>query len=776
MEEVKASSQGTVPPDLQVAILDLLETCKEKEIDIQDKLGNAFMGALSSSRKETATDIVSFEDRILENKEEHKKAVSDSPIVAKAMQMLQTINNPQTHPISLQLKDGSFKCIETIDKDIPPQRRRSSQQIDTVCRCPVQCLIRSMRTGDFSTGKEIVETFPIRNVNLVFEQGKTYLVLGGPGSGKSSLLKMIAGILPEDRHHEVSGTVQVNELTPFTQDVVWSNIVGYIDQIDRLHPYLTVKETCDFAWHCRSGGTHKHPSTTSPEEDEQIQKLDNEEYFVTTVLESMGLKSVQDTFVGDQDTVRGISGGERKRVTVSEMAVGRFPIECMDEISTGLDAATTYDICKLLREVNALTKYIKVVTLLQPPPETFALFDDLILLSEGKVIYSGPVEEVVPYFESLGYKLPDRMDAADWLQTLPTKDGAQYLDSPKLHLSSDDFYTKFYASEKGQAILEKLNTESQETLREQSKDTASLTNEAIKALYKKRYRNSSLASLRLLTQRECMLWWRDKAAIKARIIQDLIMGIIAGTVFWQGAEEVSSVLGILFQSMLFISLGAMQKVASQYPVRGVLYKHQDANFFPTWTFVIGRSIASIPASMIDGLLYGTIVFWFVGLAHNDGASFWNYIIFILIATCASTGIGLLFSIVSAVTKDRSTGQACMSIAIVLFILFSGFTVTPNNIPWYWIWLYWINIFGWAFRGLVVNEYASGKYDEESGYFDPVLGRNTTYGELILRNIGYSLSNGETFTHDWAGYSVLFFPHGLRYCGHHVDHRTRKGEI
>ena len=79
-------------------------------------------------------------------------------------------------------------------------------------------------------------------------------------------------------------------------------------------------------------------------------------------------------------------------------------------------AATTYDICKLLGEVNALTKYIKIVTLLQPPPETFALFDDLILLSEGQVIYSGPVEEVVPYFESLGYRLPDRMDAADWLQ------------------------------------------------------------------------------------------------------------------------------------------------------------------------------------------------------------------------------------------------------------------------------------------------------------------------------------------------------------------------
>ena len=89
-------------------------------------------------------------------------------------------------------------------------------------------------------------------------------------------------------------------------------------------------------------------------------------------------------------------------------------------------AATTYDICRLIGEVNALSQHIKIVTLLQPPPETFALFDDLILLSEGQIIYSGPVEEVVPYFESLGYKLPDRMDAADWLQVSVRIDESKY--------------------------------------------------------------------------------------------------------------------------------------------------------------------------------------------------------------------------------------------------------------------------------------------------------------------------------------------------------------
>ena len=342
-----------------------------KDIEIPDKLGSAFMNVLNSSKKEKAAAILSFEERVLVEKEEHKKTISDSPIVIEAVELAKKLKGVE-FDFSVRIKDGFFKCNDH---------------------------------------------YPMQGINLYLDQGKTYLVLGAPRSGKSSLLKMIAGILPEDKDHEVGGELTVNKISPKTKGVVWPNIVGYIDQIERLHPHLTVQETCDFAWQCRTGGTHRTPMIGDDAEvDATVKKMDEDNYKVMTVLDSMGLTRVKDTFVGDQQTVRGVSGGEKKRVTVSEMSVGNFPILCMDEISTGLDAATTYDICKLLGEITALFKGIRVTSLLQPPPETFALFDDLILLSEGMVIYSGPVEEVVPYFESLGYKLPDRMDPADFLQ------------------------------------------------------------------------------------------------------------------------------------------------------------------------------------------------------------------------------------------------------------------------------------------------------------------------------------------------------------------------
>ena len=159
--------------------------------------------------------------------------------------------------------------------------------------------------------------------------------------------------------------------------------------------------------------------------------------------------------------------------------------------------------------MNALSKEIKLVSLLQPPPETFKLFDELILLSEGKVIYSGRVEDVVPYFESLGYELPERMDVADWLQALPTTDGAQFLKN-KIetaesndachHLSSEEFHTRFFESEKGKDILEKVENPIGE------KNPHLRGNEAFRRWFANRFRNSWTTSLKLLIGRECILW------------------------------------------------------------------------------------------------------------------------------------------------------------------------------------------------------------------------------------------------------------------------------
>ena len=123
--------------------------------------------------------------------------------------------------------------------------------------------------------------------------------------------------------------------------------------------------------------------------------------------------------VGDQ-MIRGISGGQKKRVTTGEMIVGPSKVLLMDEISTGLDSSTTFQIVKSLKQMLHILEGTAVISLLQPAPETYDLFDDIILLTDGKIVYQGPREHVLEFFESLGFKCPERKGVADFLQEVST--------------------------------------------------------------------------------------------------------------------------------------------------------------------------------------------------------------------------------------------------------------------------------------------------------------------------------------------------------------------
>ena len=231
---------------------------------------------------------------------------------------------------SLRVKNGSYKITNYYDHDPHATKNagaggRVKQKIATVrSESPIfklkNWIVKCIK-GELKPHKE--EVTILDQINLALEPGKMYLVLGAPGSGKSSLLKMISNTLYTSRDHTVEGQVSVAGVTP-EKGIYWSNVVSYIDQIDRIHPYMTVQEVCEFSWHCATGSTHRQPFHGQGDEvDATIAKMDQEMIMVKNVLRVLGLTRVKDTFVGDQSTVRGVSGGEKKRVTLAEMLVVR---------------------------------------------------------------------------------------------------------------------------------------------------------------------------------------------------------------------------------------------------------------------------------------------------------------------------------------------------------------------------------------------------------------------------------------------------------------------
>ncbi|KUF91855.1 ATP-binding Cassette (ABC) Superfamily [Phytophthora nicotianae] len=286
--------------------------------------------------------------------------------------------------------------------------------------------IRSMGAKKHTVKKQI-----LKDVSGVFKPGTITLVLGQPGSGKSSLMKLLSGRFPEQKNVTIDGGVTYNGALGTDLRKRLPQFVSYVNQRDKHYPSLTVKETLEFAHACCGGGFSErdaqHFVGGTPEENKAALDAARAmfKHYPDIVIQQLGLDNCQNTIVGDAMT-RGVSGGERKRVTTGEMEFGNKYVMMMDEISTGLDSAATFDIITTQRSIAKKFRKTIVISLLQPSPEVFELFDDVVILNEGHVMYHGSRAEALGYFESLGFKCPPRRDVADFLLDLGTNKQTQY--------------------------------------------------------------------------------------------------------------------------------------------------------------------------------------------------------------------------------------------------------------------------------------------------------------------------------------------------------------
>ncbi|CAK4174901.1 unnamed protein product [Aphanomyces euteiches] len=271
--------------------------------------------------------------------------------------------------------------------------------------------------------KSILHKDILHPISGVFKPATMTLLLGQPSSGKSSLMKMLAGRFAIKKNIKIGGSIEYNGTDRKEHVKNLPQLVSYISQRDYHYPMLTVQETMEFA-HQSCGGVVPQRVLDSlqngtPEENAQAKEIIQALYQVypDVVVRQLGLTNCKVTIVGDAMT-RGVSGGERKRVTVGEMEFGMKQVSFMDEISTGLDSAATFDIVKSQRSMAKSLKKTIVIALLQPSPEVFDLFDDVMIMNEG---------EALRYFETFGFKCPPKRDVADFLLDLGTPQQEQYV-------------------------------------------------------------------------------------------------------------------------------------------------------------------------------------------------------------------------------------------------------------------------------------------------------------------------------------------------------------
>ncbi|KAE9173689.1 ABC transporter G family member 36 [Phytophthora fragariae] len=599
---------------------------------------------------------------------------------------------------------------------------------------------------EMRSSKHVVKKQILKNVSGVFKPGTITLVLGQPGSGKSSLMKLLSGRFPSDKNVTIEGEVTYNGTPATDMQSHLPQFVSYVTQRDRHYSLLTVKETLEFAHACCGGGLsqrdEQHFTNGTPEENKAALDAARAmfKHYPDIVIQQLGLDNCQNTIVGDAMT-RGVSGGERKRVTTGEMEFGNKFVMMMDEISTGLDSAATFDIITTQRSIAKKFRKTVVISLLQPSPEVFELFDDVVILNEGHVMYHGPRAEALGYFESLGFKCPPRRDVADFLLDLGTDKQAQYEVGGRgvtIPRTSSDFANALERSSIYQQVLADLNDPVHPGLihdKETHMDT------------QPEFHQNFWDSTSLLVKRQMRVTLRDSAALMGRLFMNTIMGLLYASVFYQFDPTNSQlVMGVIFASVLCLSLGHSAEIPTTMAAREVFYKQRGANFFRTSSYVLSNSASQLPPIILESVVFGSVVYWMCGFVDTVGA----FLLFLAMLCITNLAYTAFFFFLASASPNFNVANPISSVSILFFILFGGFAITKDQIPDYLVWLYWINPVAWCVRALAVNQYSDSS-------FDTCVYGDVNFCESFNQTVGdYSLTMFEVPTEKfWLWYGIVF---------------------
>ncbi|GFP88114.1 ABC transporter g family member 34 [Phtheirospermum japonicum] len=599
----------------------------------------------------------------------------------------------------------------------------------------------------------------LKDANGIVRPSRITLLLGPPGAGKTTFLLSLAGKL--DDHLRKSGRITYcgHEFSEF----VPQRTCAYISQHDLHHGEMTVRETLDFSGRCLGvGQRYELLAELSRREKEAGIKPDPEiDAFMKAtsisgqktslvtdyVLKILGLDICSDIMVGD-DMRRGISGGQKKRVTTGEMLVGPAKALFMDEISTGLDSSTTFQIIKYMRQMVHILDITMIVSLLQPAPETYNLFDDVILLSEGQIVYQGPRDNILEFFEYTGFKCPERKGVADFLQEVTSKkDQEQYWykrDEPYQFISVSEFAEAFNSFHIGRKLSDDLSVPY-----DKSKVHPG-------ALVKEKYGISNTELFCACFSREWLLMKRNSFVYIFKTAQITIMAVIAFTVFLRTEMPFGELtdggkfFGALFFSLINVMFNGMAELAMTVFRLPVFYKQRDFLFYPAWAFALPIWIMKIPLSILESAIWIVLTYYTIGFAPAAGRFFRQFLTFFSIHQMALS----LFRFIAAVGRTQVVAFTLGTFTLLLVFVLGGFIVAKDDLSPWLKWAYYISPMSYGQNAIAMNEFLDKRWNTPNT--DPRLSEPTV-GKALLQSRGF-------YTEDYwfwicvgalMGFSILF---------------------
>ncbi|KAI5387967.1 ABC transporter G family member 15 [Lathyrus oleraceus] len=571
------------------------------------------------------------------------------------------------------------------------------------------------------------------------EPGKIMAIMGPSGSGKSTLLDTLAGRL--SKNVVMTGNVLLNG----KKKNPGYGFVAYVTQEDVLLGTLTVRETITYSAHLRL------PTSMAKEDVSGI--------IEGTIIE-MGLQDCADRLIGNWH-LRGISGGEKKRLSIALEILTRPRLLFLDEPTSGLDSASAFFVVQTLRNVARDGRTV-ISSIHQPSSEVFALFDDLFLLSGGETVYFGEAKLAIEFFAEAGFPCPRKRNPSDHFLRCINSDfdvvNATLKGSQRIHdvPNSADPFMNLATAQIKERLIERFRR-SNYARRVKDKIQELSTHEGLENEAKYGSQASWWKQLSTLTKRSFVNMSRDVGYYWLRIIIYIIVSICVGTIYFDIGYSYTSILArgacgaFISGFMTFMSIGGFPCFIEEMKV---FYRERLNGYYGVAAYILSNFLSSFPFLVSIAVTSSTITYNMVKFRPG----FVHFAFFALnIYGCISV-IESLMMVVASLVPNFLMGIITGAGIIGIMMMTSGFFRLLSDLPKP-VWRYpisYISYGAWAIQGSYKNDLLGLE-------FEPlVAGDPKLTGEYVITHmLGIELSHSKWW--DLAAlllilicYRILFF--------------------
>ncbi|KAI6778005.1 uncharacterized protein J7T54_007402 [Emericellopsis cladophorae] len=560
----------------------------------------------------------------------------------------------------------------TMQPDSVDLERNDSQQDTTVANTVVSSFAwhdLHVQVKDRQTGapKALLD-----NVSGVVRAGELLAIMGPSGSGKSTLLNALAHRVAAGGA-TTTGDILINGAKASMRSI--RDLSGYVEQEDALIGSLTIQETMMFA------ARMALPSSVTKRE--ALRRVDE-------LVVSFGLQAHRHTIVGTA-IKKGLSGGQKKRLSVASRLVTDPKILFLDEPTSGLDSTLSLEVCSYLREIGRKYNIAIIASIHQPSTAAFQQFDTLCLLSGGRTCYFGPTAQATSYFANAGHQIPPETNSAEFFLDLINTD----VDRDGRIRQQTDRLVELWSTSQGQRDV-------QLAIEKAAEAPMPVAHRAVE-------KPKPWTVLFALLHRSWIKSYRDIIAYGIRVVMYLGLAIMMGTVFLRFGDNqkyVQPYINAIFFGGAFMSFMAVAYVPAFLEDLSTYQQERANGLVSPGVFILANFIIGLPFLFLITVLFSVVTYWLVGF-REDASAFFMWVMWLFLDLLAAESLVVL---VSSIFNIFVVALAVTAFCNGLWMCVGGFLVPMDILNPFWKYVFhYINYQAYVFQGMMVNELQKRTY-------------------------------------------------------------------